>query len=526
MDTLTGATLTITSVTGTQECWTVGDEIGRGGTAIVYGATSANEDRAVMKCLSGHRFPVNDALRERFGRESRHLMAIRHPNVIRALGTGVHSSQPVLLLERATTSLHHMLKESRQRPTWLVLKWMFDALEGVGCLHDAGLVHRDISPKNLLFLTDGRLVVADLGTVRHTADATVTGEGTPLGSLLYISPEQFDNAHEATSRDDVFSLGQIAWELLARRQPVGNAPPISKVRGDLPDGLAGFVERLRAHDPAERPATAGEALGTLKALISSSRRDQVSSVKRALHRMWKSRQLVAASALEQTVPRAGAALALLIRAIGPMRLAVPECLSLPPAGLRQGGLNTLLNSGSLRLSFEEHEGGGLTWRATWLFNRQTGRSILVDGMNEKVDLSPLLSLHGADPQLLEAFTDHAFARGAPCSHCGAPVSLHLDASPSPETGLCQVSRAATCLTEPASREGARCCRCGSEFVPIESSDEWGVYDAVGCSCGDYAFLGLFDEAPWRGKPRLTFENVECLETSLDEWGPESGPALK
>jgi serine/threonine-protein kinase len=242
--------------------WTVGPEIGRGGTAVVFEVTSDDGVAGAAKVLSEHRLSINDELVERFRREAEHLRGIDHPHVIRSLDSADVDGATVLVLERAQASLNDVVRGSTT-PVAMpqALAWLLQAAAGLDVIAQNGLVHRDISLKNLLLREDGSLVVADFGTVSGPGDVTITkDEG--LGSLLFISPQQFDDAHTAAPSDDVYSLGQVGYYVLTGSAAFGAPPPISSVRRDTPPPLAGLVESMRAHEAARRPS-AGGALADL-----------------------------------------------------------------------------------------------------------------------------------------------------------------------------------------------------------------------------------------------------------------------
>jgi hypothetical protein len=140
-------------------------------------------------------------------------------------------------------------------------------MSGVMALHARGMVHRDLSPRNLLLRSDGRLVVADFGTVRHLDDATMTANEN-FGSLLYISPQQFEDAHSAQPSDDLFSIGQIAWHLLIGRPPMGAVRAVRGLRDDVPKDLSDLIEALRSDNPRWR-ADADRAITTLTHVLGA-----------------------------------------------------------------------------------------------------------------------------------------------------------------------------------------------------------------------------------------------------------------
>ena len=245
--------------------WAVGPEIGRGGTAVVF-EVSCGDCVGAAKLLSEHRFAVTDDLVERFRREIEHLRSLDHPNVASVLDDAIIDGAPVLVLERATDSLNDLVRGAAA-PAAMPdgLAWLIQSAAGLDAVGQRGLVHRDVSLKNLLLRPDGSLMVADFGTILDPEDITITkGEG--LGSLLFISPDQFADPHNATAADDVYSLGQVAYYVLTGRAPHGNPPPVCSVRWEIPQPFGRLVDTMRAHDRNRRP-TIGSVLVDLMRLV-------------------------------------------------------------------------------------------------------------------------------------------------------------------------------------------------------------------------------------------------------------------
>jgi serine/threonine protein kinase len=238
--------------------------LGLGGTAIVALLRGEDGSGFAAKALSAHRFPVEQT-GERFEREGRLLASLEHPNVVRVVDRAtLDEGEPVLVLEYLPGgSVYSRLAESGPPSLSMALRWLGDALSGLAAMHARNVVHRDVSPKNLLFRENGELVVGDFGTARHLDDATLTASADRIGSLIYIAPEQLRAAHLAGPEADVYSIGQIGFQLLTGLTPLGNTGPVSRHAPDVPRRISSAVEAMRAYRPEDRPADAGTALKLL-----------------------------------------------------------------------------------------------------------------------------------------------------------------------------------------------------------------------------------------------------------------------
>jgi eukaryotic-like serine/threonine-protein kinase len=139
---------------------------------------------------------------------------------------------------------------------------------GLQAAHDAGVVHRDVKPGNILVTPDGTVKVTDFGIARAANAVPLTRTGTIMGTAYYISPEQA-SGRPVTPASDVYSLGIVAYECLTGRRPFDGDTPVSvalaqvsqeppALPADLPGPVRELVMRMLAKDPAARPASAGE----------------------------------------------------------------------------------------------------------------------------------------------------------------------------------------------------------------------------------------------------------------------------
>ena len=142
------------------------------------------------------------------------------------------------------------------------------------------LVHRDVSPSNVIVTYDGQVKVVDFGIAKAKGNAFETGAGVLKGKLGYLAPEQFTGA-PVDRRTDVFGLGILLWELLTNTRlfqrdsaaatmaaaSLGEVPPLTGFRTDVSPALEAIVQRALAHDPAQRFQSAGELRDELEHLL-------------------------------------------------------------------------------------------------------------------------------------------------------------------------------------------------------------------------------------------------------------------
>jgi len=150
-------------------------------------------------------------------------------------------------------------------------------LSALGHAHDLGIVHRDVTPANIILTPDGGIKLTGFGLAKAAQDHQLTQPGTVLGSLNYISPEQIKGSVKLDGRTDIYSTGVVLYELLTGRRPFHRksqfelmvahmselAPAPSIVNPDVPAELSEIVLTAMAKEPAARFQTAEEFRGRL-----------------------------------------------------------------------------------------------------------------------------------------------------------------------------------------------------------------------------------------------------------------------
>jgi serine/threonine-protein kinase len=209
---------------------------------------------------------VGDAAR--FLREAGVLAAIEHPHIVRCLDSGQHGEMLWLAMERAAGDLASELKRGPLASERL-LSVGRDAAAGLAALHERGLVHRDITPANLLSLPDGRVVLGDFGLI-HGGHERLTATGEVLGTPAYLSPEQAAGT-PVEARSDIYALGAVLYALATGQPPYqgdgawgvlaliakGPFPDPRDLRPDLPLELRAIIRAATGLRPEQRYDSVG-----------------------------------------------------------------------------------------------------------------------------------------------------------------------------------------------------------------------------------------------------------------------------
>jgi dienelactone hydrolase len=248
--------------------------IGAGGMGTVYLAEDTHLQRKVaLKFLSpdtaGHSVAAARLLRE-----ARAASALDHPNIATVYEIGEHAGQPFIAMahyEGETIAARLGRGPLPMADAARVIAQVADALVAA---HGAGIVHRDLKPSNLMLTTTGQVKVLDFGLAKVETDETatrLTQVGSAVGTVGYMSPEQAAGG-EVDARSDLWSLGIVAYELLAGRPPfhgtntlaiiqaVLTAPivPIRSVRAEVAPELEEAVNRMLVRDRDKRTITASD----------------------------------------------------------------------------------------------------------------------------------------------------------------------------------------------------------------------------------------------------------------------------
>ncbi|WP_280473118.1 serine/threonine-protein kinase [Nocardia cyriacigeorgica] len=242
------------------------DPIGTGAMGVVWRATDVRLRRtvAVKQVLLGPGLTREAALEAklRAKREGRIAARLHHPNAITVFDVVEEDEQPWLVMEYMDApSLAAKLAGGRTLPGMEVAKIGAQAAAALAAAHDAGIVHRDVKPANLLVADDGTVKITDFGISRAVGDVTVTATGFLAGTPAYLAPEvaRGENPEPAS---DVFALGSTLYAA------VEGAPPFGE--GDNPLAVLHAVARAQVRPP-EKAGDLGPVLMRLLAATVEER---------------------------------------------------------------------------------------------------------------------------------------------------------------------------------------------------------------------------------------------------------------
>jgi eukaryotic-like serine/threonine-protein kinase len=262
--------------------------VGRGGMAEVYRARDIRLDRIVaIKTLRAD-LARDQIFQARFRREAQSAASLNHPSIVAVYDTGEDMATgvpvPYIVMEYVDgRTVRDLLQEGHRLLPERSIEIIDGVLRALDYSHQAGIVHRDIKPGNVMVTRNGDVKVMDFGIARAMSDAqaTMTQTAQVIGTAQYLSPEQA-RGERVDSRSDLYSTGCLLYELLTGRPPfTGDSPvaiayqhvrenpvPPSRVDPDVPPWADAIVLKAMAKSPADRYQTAAEMRADLQRAAS------------------------------------------------------------------------------------------------------------------------------------------------------------------------------------------------------------------------------------------------------------------
>lgn len=260
----------------------IDSEIGHGGFGIVYGCTDLSLKRFVaVKVLSSENADEKEL--KRFVSEAEHLASLNHPNVVHVYDFNHVGTAPYIVMEflEGTTLSDQIARERLPLPRGLEI--MAQVAAGLDAIHQRGLIHRDVSPRNIMVLTDGRTKVLDLGLAKNLEIYSATSAtGYLPGTLPYVAPELIEGV-TPTRAADVFSFGVLLYQVVTGVHPfmaehfmailynISHRRPLALGEYFLqpPIGLADVIELCLEKEPQQRTTSMGEVAAKLEGVLKA-----------------------------------------------------------------------------------------------------------------------------------------------------------------------------------------------------------------------------------------------------------------
>ena len=257
-------------------------ELGRGAMGAVHRAQDPLIERevAIKTLLPDLPAEVMGDVRERFLREARSAGRLNHPNIVTIFDVGEQDGVAYIAMEVLEgRSLQQMLRDAGRLPLSSIVDIAAQVAEALDHAQRFGIVHRDIKPANIMVSAAGRAKLTDFG-VAHVPSSSMTQTGTALGSPKYMAPEQV-TGQPVEPRSDIFSLGVVLYEMLARCTPFERPGdtnvfallhriagerhrPVTEIDPELPAVFDRILDRALAKSPADRYPRAGDMANDLR----------------------------------------------------------------------------------------------------------------------------------------------------------------------------------------------------------------------------------------------------------------------
>jgi TolB-like protein/Tfp pilus assembly protein PilF len=244
------------------------ERLGAGGMGVVYKAEDTRLKRTVALKFLPPEFTHDQAARERFFHEAQAASALEHANICSVHELGEHEGRTFLVMGFYEGETLKQKIDRGPMPIEAVLDIAMQTARGLSRAHEAGIVHRDVKPANLIVTARGEVKILDFGLAKLAGRTMLTRSGSTLGTAAYMSPEQA-RGETVDHRTDIWSLGVVLYEMIAGRRPfwsdyeqaaiyqiINTEPePLTNLRPETPTGLAQIVGHALAKQPEERYQT-------------------------------------------------------------------------------------------------------------------------------------------------------------------------------------------------------------------------------------------------------------------------------
>jgi serine/threonine-protein kinase len=240
-----------------------------GGMGEVWQAYDESLTRPVAVKVLRDEYAGDTGFLARFRTEARNSAALSHPNIATLLDYGEQDGSAYLVMELVVGEpLSDVLERTPVLTAAHLIPILAQTARGLAAAHEAGVVHRDVKPGNILIARGGRVKITDFGVSRAAGQPTMTASGMVMGTAQYLSPEQAVGK-PATPLSDLYSVGVVAYEALVGHRPFTGPTavdiavahvndPVPPLPAAVDQPLGALVMRLLDKDPGKRPQSADE----------------------------------------------------------------------------------------------------------------------------------------------------------------------------------------------------------------------------------------------------------------------------
>ena len=221
--------------------------LGEGGMGVVYRAFDTHLDRPVAIKILRADATASPERKRRFVQEAKAASALNHPNIIHIYDISSSGGTDFIAMELVAGKMLHQLIGTNDLALRDTLKYSIQIADALARAHSAGIVHRDLKPANIIIAEDGRVKLLDFGLAKLTEktvdsegvtatmtaeDGPLTEEGSIIGTVAYMSPEQAEG-RKVDARSDIFSFGSVLYEMVTGRRPFEGATKMSTISAIL-----------------------------------------------------------------------------------------------------------------------------------------------------------------------------------------------------------------------------------------------------------------------------------------------------
>lgn len=253
------------------------EEIGVGGTAVVYKAMDTLLNRNVAVKVLKHEFSEDEDFVYKFKREASAAARIANANIVNIYDVGTDGNTNYIVMEYvAGKTLKKVIKESGKIEFDKLINFSTQIARALSFAHKNGIVHRDIKPHNIMVTDDGTVKVTDFGIAKAANEATITTTDKVVGSAHYLSPEQAQGI-PVDCRSDIYSFGIVLYEMATGKVPYDADTPVSialkhiqdtavppkELNKDIPEVLNKLILKCIEKKPEDRYQNAEEILSEL-----------------------------------------------------------------------------------------------------------------------------------------------------------------------------------------------------------------------------------------------------------------------